>query len=271
MATDLAAPPAAALARGSVALVGAGPGDPDLLTLGALRRIESADLVLHDRLVGPRILALIPAGTPRIDVGKRLGYSHSQRFTTARMVAAARAGQSVVRLKGGDALLFSRLAEELQALRAAGIDCEILPGVTAASAAAARLGVPLTQRGLARGCLLASAASHAGRAPDWRHAADPEQTLAVYMGRAAATLLIDKLLAGGLPPDTPAAAVSAVGWPQERILLGTLATLPADLALERAAPGTGDEDDDPWLLLVGRVLQAEAVTVAPARAPGTGN
>lgn len=265
MATDTAgAPEAPRAAPGRVALVGAGPGDPDLLTLGALRRIREADLVLYDRLVGPRILALVPESTKRIDVGKRRGYSHSQHFTTARMIAAAQAGQFVVRLKGGDALLFSRLAEELQALRTAGIDYEILPGVTAASAAAARLGVPLTQRGVARGCLLASAATDA--AIDWQQAAYPDQTLAVYMGRSAATRLVRDLLAGGLPPDTPAAAASAVGWPQEQTLTGTLATLPAALATQGAA-----DDAHPWLLLVGRVLETEASCAAPACAPGTGS
>ena len=136
--------------------------------------------------------------------------------------------------------------------------------MTAASAAAARLGVPLTQRGLASGCLLASAATHAGPTPDWRRAADADQTLAIYMVRHAAARVVGELLASGLPPGTPAAAMAAVGWPQEQVLSGTLATLPALMAAGAA------EDADPWLLLVGRVLQAAAASVAMAGAPGSG-
>ncbi|MDE2403114.1 MAG: uroporphyrinogen-III C-methyltransferase [Sphingomonadales bacterium] len=250
---------------GTVWLVGAGPGDPELLTRKAARLIAAADVIFHDALVGPGILDLTAPGAQRVDVGKRAGrHSHSQSTIDARIVAAARAGNRVVRLKGGDPAVFGRATEELEACRDAGIAVRICPGITAASAAAASLGTSLTLRGTARRLTLVTAHARAGETLDldWQALADPAATLAVYMGKAAAGEVSARLIAAGLPPETPVALVENASHRDERRLRTRLDLLPF---AARAALGDG-----PALLLIGEALRPAApgaVALAAAARP----
>jgi len=216
-------------AKSSVTLVGAGPGDPDLLTLGALRAILAADVVVHDRLIAPAILALIPETARRIDAGKEgFGPSTPQPAIHAAMIDAARSGAFVVRLKSGDPGIFGRLEEELDALDAAGIPWRILPGLTAASAAAATLGQPLTARGRNGALTLLTAHDLHGFADqDWRALARPGAVAAIYMGKAAARFLQGRLMMHGAAPDTAVTLVENASRPDARIHAATLASLPA--------------------------------------------
>jgi uroporphyrin-III C-methyltransferase len=179
-------------------LVGAGPGDPDLLTRKAERLLAEADIVFYDALVGPGVLALIPEGTERVSVGKRAGrHSRDQGSINDLLLEAARTGRKVVRLKGGDPSVFGRSAEEIEHLAAQGVRTRICPGITAASAAVADAGVSLTLRGQARRLQFVTAHVR-GDEPldlDWAALADPNSTLAIYMGRAAAPRLARELLA----------------------------------------------------------------------------
>ncbi len=246
---------------GSVWLVGAGPGDPDLLTRKALRLIEAADTVFHDALVGPGVLDLIPAGIERISVGKRSGRHSKDQGTIDRLiVAAALQGKRVVRLKGGDPAIFGRTAEELAACTAAGIAVRICPGVTAASAAAASAGATLTLRGSARRLTLVTAHAKAGEPLDldWATLAAPDTTLAVYMGRAAAQTVMQQLIAAGREPDTPVLVVVNASLPTERIIRGRLSSL-AFLVEAISA-------HDPAMLIVGEAVRATLAVEAPADA-----
>jgi uroporphyrin-III C-methyltransferase len=230
-------------------LVGAGPGDPDLLTRKAERLIRQASLVFHDALVGPGVLELVPAGVRLVSVGKRSGrHSKDQRTIDALLVEAARAGERVVRLKGGDPAIFGRATEELDACRAAGVPVRVCPGVTAASAAAASLNLSLTQRGLARRLTILTAHPRAGEelAVDWDALADPQATLAIYMGKAAAALVSAKLIGAGLPPTTPVVLVENASLPTERHLATRLDLLP--LAARAALA------DGPALILIGTAV-----------------
>src|SRR6187399_446285 len=187
---------------GTVWLVGAGPGDPDLLTRKAERLLRAASVVFHDALVGPGVLELVPRHVRLVSVGKRTGrHSKDQKTIDALIVEAALAGERVVRLKGGDPSIFGRSTEELEACRAAGVPVHICPGVTAASAAAAGLGASLTLRGRARKLIFLTAHAQAGDVLDidWQAAADPQATLAVYMGKSSARMLAEGLIAAGLP------------------------------------------------------------------------
>ncbi|MFN3291958.1 MAG: uroporphyrinogen-III C-methyltransferase [Gemmobacter sp.] len=219
-------------AKSTVALVGAGPGNPDLLTLGALRALQAADVVVHDRLVGAAILDLIPETARRIDAGKEgFGPSTPQADIHAAMIDAARAGAFVVRLKAGDPGIFGRLEEELDALDAAGIPWTILPGLTAASAAAAALGQPLTARGRNGALTLLTAHDMQGFADqDWRALARPGAVAAIYMGKAAARFLQGRLMMHGAAPGTPVTLVENASRPEQRLHAATLATLPAAAA-----------------------------------------
>ena len=244
----------AVIAPGEVWLVGAGPGDPDLLTRKAEKLIRAASVVFHDALVGPGVLALVPRGVRRVSVGKRAGrHSKDQGAIDALLVQAALAGERVVRLKGGDPGVFGRAMEELCACRAAGVPVRICPGVTAASAAAASLGTSLTLRGHARRLSLVTAHARRGEALalDWAALADPAATLAVYMGKAAAAEVARQLIAHGLPGDTPAALVENASLPDERQLVTRLDRLGRMAA---AALGQG-----PALLLVGAALGGAGV------------
>lgn len=235
---------------GKVWLVGAGPGDPELLTRKAERLIGKASVVFYDALVGPGVLDLIPAKVRRVAVGKRSGRHSKDQATIDRLlVEAGLAGERVVRLKGGDPAIFGRATEELFACRAAGIAVGICPGITAASAAAAGLGRSLTLRGLARKLVFVTAHARAGEPLDldWQALADPRATLAIYMGKAAARQIAESLLAHGLPGDTPVAYVENASLPDEHCVTTRLDLLA--FAVEACA-GTG-----PALLLIGAAVK----------------
>ena len=245
------------IAPGEVWLVGAGPGDPDLLTRKAERLIHAASVVFYDALVGPGIVDLIPDDTRKVSVGKRAGrHSKDQKTIDALIVEAALAGERVVRLKGGDPAIFGRATEELDACRAAGVTAHICPGVTAASAAAADLGMSLTLRGLARRLTFVTAHTLKGRAVehDWAALADPHATLVVYMGKAAAGEVSSGLMAAGLAPDTPVALVESASLKGGSHVLTRLDLLPLTA---RAVLGDG-----PALILIGKALAHREETQA---------
>lgn len=238
--------PADDFAPGTVWLVGAGPGDPELLTRRAERLLREATIVFHDALVGAGILDLIPEGVVRVCVGKRSGRHSCDQATIDRMlVGAARGGERVVRLKGGDPSIFGRSAEELGALARAGIQARICPGITAASAAAASAGISLSLRGVARRVqfVTAHAAKGASLDLDWHALADRRSTLAFYMGRAAAAEIARALIAHGLAGSTPVLIACDVSLATERLLRTRLDLLP--LAVEAIS------DDKPTLMLIG--------------------
>lgn len=213
---------------GSVSFVGAGPGDPELLTLRALRVLDTADVVIHDRLVAPGILALAGRDTRLVDAGKEgFGPSTPQAEINAMLVAWARAGARVVRLKAGDPGIFGRLDEEIEALEAAGIAYEIVPGITAAAAAVASIGQSLTRRGRNSGVRLVTGHDARGFADhDWRALARPGEVAAVYMGKRAARYLSGRLMMHGARGDTPVTVVENASRPDERVLATTIAALP---------------------------------------------
>lgn len=237
------------IAPGRVHLIGAGPGDPDLLTLKALRLIRSADVVVHDRLVSPEIMALVPATVRRIDVGK-LPKHHKlpQEAINALLVDLARQGLTVARLKGGDPLIFGRGSEEALACAAAGVPCDHVPGITSAQGAAAATGVPLTHRGLATGVRYVTGhrARDASLDLDWASLASAETTLVVYMGVASIGEIAARLIGAGLGQDTPVLAVAWATTPREERLLSRLDRIGADAG---ALPA-----ESPVLFVIGRVV-----------------
>lgn len=246
---------------GSVWLVGAGPGDPELLTRKAERLIKAADIVFHDALVSDAVLALVPTHATRRSVGKRAGrHSAPQPLICDLIVKAARSGQRVVRLKGGDPSIFGRSMEEIEACRNAGVPVQICAGVTTASAAAASLGTSLTLRGLARRLVFVTAHTKGGAMPDldWQALADPEATLAVYMGKDAAPHIAKGLRDAGLAADTPVILIENVSLPGERRFSTQLNLLPV---AARTALGDG-----PAMILIGRAMGA----VSPAIIAGQG-
>jgi uroporphyrin-III C-methyltransferase/precorrin-2 dehydrogenase/sirohydrochlorin ferrochelatase len=232
---------------GSVALVGAGPGDPGLLTLRALRLLNEADVILHDRLVGAGILKLARRDAVLLDIGKQAGgHSTSQDRINALMLEHARAGQRVVRLKGGDPFVFGRGGEELEFLEAHGIAFEVVPGITAALACAAHTGIPLTHREHAQSVRFVTAHCRDSLDRlDWQALAQERQTLAVYMGVAGLDRMRSRLLAHGRAPATPFALIENGSRPEQRVILGTLAELP-DRARAEAV-------QSPALLILGEV------------------
>jgi uroporphyrin-III C-methyltransferase len=239
---------------GTVWLVGAGPGDPDLLTVAARRAIDEADVVVHDRLVGDAILATIPPGTLRIDVGKA-GYhgGAAQEDINARLLQLVRAGQRVVRLKGGDPFVFGRGGEELLALAAAGVEVRVVPGLTSGLAGPATYGIPVTQRGIARSVVLVTghAADHddpSSGGPDWDAIARVD-TIVVYMAGRTAPAVAARLIAAGRAHDTPVALVTAATTPRARIEVSDLAGLE-----RRAGPDPEPGAGDAVLLVVGEVV-----------------
>ncbi len=241
---------------GMVWLVGAGPGDPELLTRKAERLLRAATVVFYDALVGPGMLDLAD-GARLVPVGKRSGrHSKDQSTIDELIVEAALAGERVVRLKGGDPSIFGRATEEMTACQAVGVPFAVCPGITAASAAAASLGASLTLRGLARKLTLVTAHARAGEALDldWQALADPQATLAIYMGKAAAREVSQNLIAAGLAADTPVAMVENASLPTERIFRTRLSLLP--LAAKTALGG------GPALLLIGAAMGQGA---APAK------
>jgi uroporphyrin-III C-methyltransferase len=242
---------------GRVRLVGAGPGSADLLTLRASRAVEGAQALLYDALVSDEVLALAPAACLKIQTGKRAGRTGMKQETINRlMLRLARRGLDVVRLKGGDPSIFGRVGEEAAFLHAHGVETEVVPGVTAASAAAAQFGFPLTHRGEARRLLIATATTQDGALTDggWRAAADPQTTVALYMGRDRLEAAAQRLIAEGRAPETPAIAVENAGRPDARALAGVLADLGATLAAAQVA--------GPVVLIVGEVAAQAAAGVA---------
>ncbi|MFN4158693.1 MAG: uroporphyrinogen-III C-methyltransferase [Gemmobacter sp.] len=215
-----------------VLFVGAGPGAAEYLTLGALRALEGAEVVIHDRLVGPEILALIPATARRIDAGKEgFGPSTPQTDINATLVAHALTGARVVRLKGGDCGIFGRLDEEIEALEAAGLPFRILPGLTSATVAAARIGQSLTRRGRNASLRIVTGHDMTGYAEqDWRGMARPGEVAAIYMGKASARFVQGRLMMHGADPATPLTIVANMSRADEAIIGATLATLPAAVA-----------------------------------------
>jgi len=232
--------------RGSVALVGAGPGDAGLLTLRGLRLLNEADVILHDHLVSAEVLALARRDAELIDVGKQAGaHGNTQEDIHALLLEHASKGRRVVRLKGGDPFVFGRGGEELEFLRAHAIDYEVVPGITAALACAAYAGVPLTHRDHAQSVRLLTAHRKDGDDLDWRALAADRQTLAVYMGVAGLERLRARLLEHGRAPGTPFALVENGSRPGQRVVTGTLADLP-----ERAR---AHSVQSPALLILGEV------------------
>lgn len=234
----------------SVWLVGAGPGDPELLTRKAERLLQAADIVFHDALVSQAILDLVPDATPLCSVGKRSGrHSVPQPMICDFVVKAALDGKRVVRLKGGDPSIFGRANEEIDACRNAGITLQICAGVTTASAAAASLGTSLTTRGLARRLTFVTAHTKNGSVPelDWATLADPDTTIAVYMGKSSAASVSNGLIAAGLSEDTPVALVENVSLPQERAHHTSLRLLPI-----AASSLLGD---GPAMILIGAAVR----------------
>ena len=253
---------------GQVLLVGAGPGPADLLTVRALRAIEGAEAVLYDALVSPEVLALAPRACVRIQTGKRAGRASMAQDTINRlMLRLARRGLKVVRLKGGDPSIFGRSGEEVAFLEGHGIEVDVVPGITAASAAAAQFAFPLTHRGQARAVTFATARIHDGSVVEagWAAKADPETTLVLYMARDAAGAAADRLIAKGRSPRTPAIAVENAGAPHARMIAATLETLPAALA-DAACSG-------PVLLVIGEAAaqaRSEPAAQPHRRAAGVG-
>lgn len=210
----------------NVTLVGAGPGGTEFLTFGAVRALQLADVILYDALVRPEVLELARREADRIDVGKRAGrHSCHQDEIIARMIALARAGKRVVRLKSGDPMIFGRAAEEIEALREAGISVDVVPGITAGVALAARLGASLTDRRAAHSVRLVTGHGSNGGLPDdidWRGLADPATTLVFYMAGRTAGELARRLMAEGLLAETPVVAAAALGTVNEQIVRGSL-------------------------------------------------
>ena len=240
------APPAR---PGTVHLVGAGPGDPELLTLKALRLIRAADAVVYDYLVTPAILAEAPAGCERVFVGKRAGFHcRPQSEIDQILVMLARQGKRVVRLKGGDQFVFGRGGEEAEALAAEGIPCEVVPGITAALGAAASTGIPLTHRAHCSALVFITGHEHPDK-PEasvrWEDYARLNATLCIYMGMHRLESITRRLQEGGLSPDTPAAIIQAATTDQERHLVATLGTL----AERSAAAGIST----PAIVIIGEV------------------
>lgn len=234
---------------GRVFLVGAGPGDPDLLTLRAARLLAQADVVVYDHLVGDGVLELVGAQAERIYVGKeRSNHSMPQEQINALLVRHASQGRKVVRLKGGDPFVFGRGGEELQALAAEGIGFEVVPGITAACGVASYAGIPLTHRDHAQSCLFVTGHLKDGSCDlDWPALARPRQTVVIYMGLGGLSEICAQLMTHGHPPGMPAAVVQQGTMRAQRVVCATLADLPAQVAQAGL--------HSPCLIIVGEVVR----------------
>jgi uroporphyrin-III C-methyltransferase/precorrin-2 dehydrogenase/sirohydrochlorin ferrochelatase len=251
----------AAVENGSVTLVGAGPGDPELLTLRAVRALQSADVILFDDLVSRDVLDFARREARKMLVGKTgYGPSCKQDEINALMVSLARQGKRVVRLKGGDPLIFGRASEELDACRAAGIPVEVVPGITAARGAAASLGIPLTDRGHARRMQYITGHARNGALPDdidWRSLADPTATTAVYMPVKTLAALVARAVEQGLDPATPALAIARATRPDQATVTAAIGDLTERLK-QAALPG-------PVLVMIGEVCASASADVIADR------
>jgi len=238
--------------KGEVYLVGAGPGDPELLTLRALKLIKRADVALHDNLISAQILALLPRRAERIYVGKRRAvHAMRQEAINALLVERALAGQRVLRLKGGDPFIFGRGGEEIDTLSANGIPFEVVPGITAALGVAAYAGIPLTHRDCAQSCVFVTGHLKDGTMDlDWAALARPRQTIVVYMGLVGLAELCQRLIEHGMKPTTPAAVVEQGTSRSQRVITATLRGLPRRAAAARL--------HGPTLTIVGSVVRLRA-------------
>lgn len=237
------------MATGFVSLVGAGPGDPDLLTVKALRLLQNADVVVYDRLVSDEIMDLVPAGITRIAVGKAPGkHCVPQAQINQIIVNLALSGREVVRLKGGDPYLFGRGGEEALVLRQQKIPFSVVPGITAAAGCSAYSGIPLTHRGLNHGVRFLTGHFRDGEDLDidWNKVADPDCTLVIYMGLSSLSQTSEKLIEAGLADTTPAAAIHGGTTARQQKLISTLAELP-DAVIQANLKS-------PVLLIVGDVV-----------------
>lgn len=232
-----------------VMLVGAGPGDPDLLTIKAHRLMSEVDVVVYDRLVAKAIMALVPSGTERVFAGKRASNHYMpQEEINDLLVDLARQGKKVMRLKGGDPFVFGRGGEEALHLVKNGIPFEVVPGITSSAGCAAYAGIPLTHRGFAHGVRFVTGHTK-GDEPldlDWRSLADPDTTLVVYMGLTNVEPIADKLIENGMPPELPVAIINMGTRPSQRTLTTTLAELPATAQAAKIKGAT--------LFVIGRVV-----------------
>lgn len=234
-----------------VHLVGAGPGDPDLLTVKAARLLQTADVLVYDRLVAPEILDLVPAGATRIYVGKATGRHHMrQDEINDLLVRVARPGRTVVRLKGGDPFIFGRGCEEVEHLARHGVGVEVVPGITSASGCAAYAGIPLTHRGYATGVRFVTGHCCTGDelALNWAGLADPDTTLVVYMGLANIGRIAARLIEAGLAATTPVAVIANGTTPSQRVCRASL----SDVAETVEASGI----EPPAVIVIGRVVAA---------------
>ena len=262
--------PGVSSATGKVFLVGAGPGDWELLTLKAHRLLQQADAVIYDRLVSDDVMALVPKGTMRLFVGKSTNHHPIPQAEINRLMARmALSGRTVVRVKGGDPFVFGRGCEESGYLSEHGVPFEVVPGITAASGCTAQLGIPLTHRRLASGVRFVTGhrCDGAGLDLDWASLADPRTTLVVYMGLATLGELSRKLIEAGLSPGTPAAAIANGTTPDERACCAGLAELPRRVREEGL--------QSPMLVVIGDVVtladlwrDAAADLAEPAHADG---
>ncbi len=231
---------------GTIYLVGAGPGDPDLLTLRAARLIESADIIVHDGLVDPRILDMAPRSARRICVAKqRARHTLPQDEINALLISEARGGHDVIRLKGGDPLIFGRGGEEAEAARAAGIDCVFVPGISAANGAAAASQIALTHRDASSIVSFVAGQCKGLAEQDWAGLAGVGRTLVIYMGVKTAPQIAEKLMADGLTPDMPVAVIENGARPEMRVLRSALAGMP-DMVRDEAVKS-------PALIVIGEV------------------
>ena len=249
--------------RGMVSIVGAGPGDPDLITVRGLARVRSADVLVYDRLVASELVAAAPPRAERIFAGKAAGFAAlDQRAIEALLIERARAGRHVVRLKGGDPYVFGRGGEEVTALVAAGIPVEVVPGVTSAVAVPASAGIPVTHRGLASSVTIVTGHEDPGKgrsAVDWDWLAASRGTLVILMGLERLAAICARLIAGGCDPDTPAAAIAAGTCPQQRTITAPLRELATAVAAAQLVA--------PALVVVGDVVRFHEL-LAPAALVG---
>lgn len=252
------------MATGKVYLIGAGPGDVELLTLRAVRVLKESDVILIDDLVNPEILQFAKPATPVIHVGKRVGHkSTPQPFISKLMVSLALEGKCVARVKGGDPLIFARSGEEIARLRQEGIEVQIVNGITAGLAASSALGCTLTHRDLAHSITFVTGRSREGTQPNWQALAQSGTTLVIYMGVRTLPHIVERLIAGGLSPHTPAAAVQNATLPQEQYLLTSLVELPG--AVQQSGL------DSPAVIIIGKVVElSEALSLGRAAVSQSG-